>query len=216
MGSIDRKNKIKEIRKNDIIDAAQEVIFSKGYNQASMDEISKHAEFSKRTVYSYFSSKEEIYFEIMVRGYNLLNEQIQNMFNENPQKTALEKIKQMGLVIYKFSTQYPNYFEAIMSYENKEEDFDIQLSNSSRDNCYNLGEILFSYLKTTLEEGVKEGLIRDDIDVVNTSIYIWSSTIGLFDVLIKKKKYLENYHSRDTDTLLKNGLDMIIYSIKKR
>ncbi|NCD04988.1 MAG: TetR/AcrR family transcriptional regulator [Spirochaetia bacterium] len=216
MGSIDRKNKIKEIRKNDIIDAAQEVIFSKGYNQASMDEISKQAEFSKRTVYSYFSSKEEIYFEIMVRGYNLLNEQIQNMFNENPQKTALEKIKQMGLVIYKFSTQYPNYFEAIMSYENKEEDFDIQLSNSSRDDCYNLGEILFSYLKTTLEEGVKEGLIRDDIDVVNTSIYIWSSTIGLFDVLIKKKKYLENYHSRDTDTLLKNGLDMIIYSIKKR
>jgi AcrR family transcriptional regulator len=216
LGSIDRKNKIKEIRKNDIIDAAQEVIFSKGYNQASMDEISKQAEFSKRTVYSYFSSKEEIYFEIMVRGYNLLNEQIQNMFNENPQKTALEKIKQMGLVIYKFSTQYPNYFEAIMSYENKEEDFDIQLSNSSRDNCYNLGEILFSYLKTTLEEGVKEGLIRDDIDVVNTSIYIWSSTIGLFDVLIKKKKYLENYHSRDTDTLLKNGLDMIIYSIKKR
>ncbi|MBN2758192.1 MAG: TetR/AcrR family transcriptional regulator [Bacteroidales bacterium] len=216
MGSIDRKNKIKEIRKNDIIDAAQEVIFSKGYNQASMDEISKQAEFSKRTVYSYFSSKEEIYFEIMVRGYNLLNEQIQNIFNEIPQKTALEKIKQMGLVIYKFSTQYPNYFEAIMSYENKEEDFDIQLSNSSRDNCYNLGEILFSYLKTTLEEGVKEGLIRDDIDVVNTSVYIWSSTIGLFDVLIKKKKYLKNYHSRDTDTLLKNGLDMIIYSIKKR
>ncbi len=216
MGSIDRKNKIKEIRKNDIIDAAQEVIFSKGYNQASMDEISKQAEFSKRTVYSYFSSKEEIYFEIMVRGYNLLNEQIQNIFNEIPQKTALEKIKQMGLVIYKFSTQYSNYFEAIMSYENKEEDFDIQLSNSSRDNCYNLGEILFSYLKTTLEEGVKEGLIRDDIDVVNTSVYIWSSTIGLFDVLIKKKKYLKNYHSRDTDTLLKNGLDMIIYSIKKR
>ncbi len=216
MGSIDRKNKIKEIRKNDIIDAAQEVIFSKGYNQASMDEISKQAEFSKRTVYSYFSSKEEIYFEIMVRGYNLLNEQIQNMFNEIPKKTALEKIKQMGLVIYKFSTQYPNYFEAIMSYENKEEDFDIQLSNSSRDNCYNLGEILFSYLKITLEEGVKEGLIRDDIDVVNTSVYIWSSTIGLFDVLIKKKKYLENYHARDTDTLLKNGLDMIIYSIKKR
>ncbi len=181
-----------------------------------MDEISKQAEFSKRTVYSYFSSKEEIYFEIMVRGYNLLNEQIQNIFNEIPQKTALEKIKQMGLVIYKFSTQYPNYFEAIMSYENKEEDFDIQLSNSSRDNCYNLGEILFSYLKTTLEEGVKEGLIRDDIDVVNTSVYIWSSTIGLFDVLIKKKKYLKNYHFRDTDTLLKNGLDMIIYSIKKR
>ncbi len=216
MGSIDRKNKIKEIRKNDIIDAAQEVIFSKGYNQASMDEISKQAEFSKRTVYSYFSSKEEIYFEIMVRGYNLLNEQIQNIFNEIPKKTALEKIKQMGLVIYKFSTQYPNYFEAIMSYENKEEDFDIQLSNSSRDNCYNLGEILFSYLKTTLDEGVKEGLIRDDIDVVNTSVYIWSSTIGLFDVLIKKKKYLKNYHSRDTATLLKNGLDMIIYSIKKR
>lgn len=216
MGSIDRKNKIKEIRKNDIIDAAQKVIFSKGYNQASMDEISKKAEFSKRTVYSYFTSKEEIYFEIMVRGYNLLNEQIQNKFNENSEESALVKIKQMGFIIYEFSIQYPNYFEAIMSYENKEEDFDDNIINNSRDNCYNLGEVLFSYLKTTLEAGISEGSIRDDIDVVNTSIYIWSSTIGLFDVLLKKKKYLEKYHSRNTDTLLKNGLDMIIYSIKKR
>ena len=68
MGYNDRKRQEKEIRRKDIVDAAERVFFSKGFENASMDEVAKEAEFSKRTVYIYFNSKEQIYFEIMIRG----------------------------------------------------------------------------------------------------------------------------------------------------
>ena len=62
MGSSERKEKEKEIRRKDILDAAERIFFTKGYRSATMDDVAKEAEYSKRTVYVYFSSKEQIYF----------------------------------------------------------------------------------------------------------------------------------------------------------
>jgi AcrR family transcriptional regulator len=38
--------------------------FSKGYDITTGEDIARNAEFSKRTVYVYFNSKGQIYFEI--------------------------------------------------------------------------------------------------------------------------------------------------------
>jgi AcrR family transcriptional regulator len=47
-----------------------------------MDDVAKEAEFSKRTVYVYFNSKEQIYFEVMIRGYRLLINMLKNDLQE--------------------------------------------------------------------------------------------------------------------------------------
>ena len=59
MGIADRKERQKEIRRTDIIEAAERVIFANGYAAATMDDVAKEAQFSKRTVYIYFDSKEQ-------------------------------------------------------------------------------------------------------------------------------------------------------------
>ncbi len=48
-------------RREQIINAAREVIGEKGYEQSSVDQIAKRAGLSRSTVYEYFSSKEEIF-----------------------------------------------------------------------------------------------------------------------------------------------------------
>jgi AcrR family transcriptional regulator len=47
-------------RRDQILDAAREVIGENGYDQSSVDQIAKRAGLSRSTVYEYFSSKEEI------------------------------------------------------------------------------------------------------------------------------------------------------------
>ncbi len=47
LGQEERKRQEKEIRRNDIITAAEKVFFSKGYEDATMDEVAQEAEFSK-------------------------------------------------------------------------------------------------------------------------------------------------------------------------
>ena len=59
------ENEVKMIKRNDIILAAEKVFFKKGYLNATMDDVTKEAGFSKRTIYKYFNSKEQLYFEIM-------------------------------------------------------------------------------------------------------------------------------------------------------
>lgn len=83
MGHDDRKRQEKEIKRQDIIDAAERVFFTNGYKNSSMDAVAKEAEFSKRTVYVYFSSKEQIYYEIMIRGYRLLLSMLEDCFKRN-------------------------------------------------------------------------------------------------------------------------------------
>ncbi len=61
MGILERKEKEKQQRRDDILGAAKEVFFSKGLMSATMDEIAEKAELSKGTLYLYFASKEELY-----------------------------------------------------------------------------------------------------------------------------------------------------------
>jgi AcrR family transcriptional regulator len=216
LGVNERKEKEKQIRRNDIIDAAEKVIFSKGYDLATMDDIAKEAEFSKRTVYIYFNSKEQLYFEIMVRGYKILIEMIETSVKDAECKNSLDKIKQIGRVLYNFNNEYPDYFKAIMSYENGEKDFVNGIPDESREECYSLGEKMFGYLTSALAGGIEEGVIRNELDIINTAIVLWSCTIGLFSTLTKKRNYIEHYHKRNSEELLFDGLDMLIESIQNK
>ncbi len=214
MGIQQRKEREKEIRRNDIIEAAERVFFTKGYDSATMDDVAKEAEFSKRTVYVYFNSKEQIYFEIMTRGYRLLINMIINNLTNKKACNAIETISQMALIFYRFSIESPEYFSAIMDYENGEFDFQNGIPDQSREECYALGEEILGYLIRTLEKGIEEKSIRSDLEVVRTALVLWACMIGIFNTARKKEKYIENYHRTSPEELVSSGLHLIIRSIQ--
>lgn len=215
MGISERKEKEKEVRRNDIIDASEKVFFSKGYDAATIDDIAREAEFSKRTIYVYFNSKEQLYFEVMVRGYKKLIQMMEASIDEASVPSALDQLRQFAGTLYKFSREYPNYFKAIMEYENGDRDFANGVPDPSREECYLLGEKMFAYLTSALKNGIEQGVVRSDLDVVNAAIVLWSCTLGLFNTLIKKRNYILHYHKRDSEELLLEGFDILIRSIQK-
>ena len=102
-----------------------------------------------------------------------------------------------------------------MSYENGEKDFANGVPDASREECYRLGEEIFAQLAKMVGKGIKEGGLREDLDVTDTAIFLWACSIGLFNTIMNKKKYIEHYHKRNPDQLLQEGLDLLIGSIKK-
>ncbi|MCK5408322.1 MAG: helix-turn-helix transcriptional regulator, partial [Candidatus Krumholzibacteria bacterium] len=60
MGIAERREREKEQRRIDIIDAAERVFFSKGWQAATMDDVAEAVELSKATLYLYFKNKEEL------------------------------------------------------------------------------------------------------------------------------------------------------------
>jgi AcrR family transcriptional regulator len=57
-----------ETRRQTILDVAARVFREMGYERASMDEVSQRGGGSKATIYNYFSSKEELFFEVIFRS----------------------------------------------------------------------------------------------------------------------------------------------------
>lgn len=214
MGAEERKEKEKELKRKDIIDAAERVFFSKGYDVATMDDVARTAEFSKRTVYVYFKSKEQIYFEIMIRGYKILIQMIEDYDQKLNSDTGIYKIRKLGLILFEFSKQYADYFSAIMNYENGEMDFSIGVTDNAKQECYELGEKIFDYLAGSLKLGIEDGTIDNSIDITNTALVLWSCTLGIFNTLRTKKRYIMEYHKKNSEELLEEAFDMLTKAIK--
>ncbi|HEM49361.1 MAG TPA: TetR/AcrR family transcriptional regulator, partial [Caldithrix sp.] len=94
MGIAERKEREKEQKQNAIIDAAEKVIFSKGLEAATMDEIAEIAEFSKGTIYLYFKNKEDLYFAIHSRGIQILHQMFEQAI-ENIEK-GIDQVLAVG------------------------------------------------------------------------------------------------------------------------
>ncbi len=215
MGHEERRQQEKEIRRKDIINAAERVFFSKGYESASMDEVAKEAEFSKRTVYVYFSSKEQIYFEIMIRGYRLLIAMIEKSFAENRPQNALEELRCIFFTFFGFSEDYPEYFKAIMEYETKDADGRAGIEDASKAECYRLGEQIFGYLSQALQKGVAEGSLHRELESEKAALLLWACTVGVFNTGEKKGNYLKNYHRIDPGEFVTESFEIIMRLISR-
>lgn len=215
MGNIERKTKEKEIRKEDIIQSAERVFFSKGYEAATMDDVAKEAQFSKRTLYMYFNSKEQIYFEIMTRGYRLFLDMLKSDLAVINTQNPLEGLKALFYKFYAFSREYPRHFQAIMEYQNKELDFSQRIPSQSTEECYRLGEEILHLLIGLLEEGIAKGVFLPGLKPDRTALVLWSCALGIFNTADKKEQYLKNYYNLSGEELLYESYSLILGSILK-
>lgn len=214
MGMTERKEKEKMIRRNDIINAAEKVFFHDGFEGATMDQIAKEVEYTKKTLYSYFSSKEELYFEIMLRGYDIINKMCDDKLEELKDVRESEKIKAIGLCFLDFKNKYPGYFKAIVDYQNKENDF-----NNAKDTavykCYEAGQHSFNIIKDCVVSGINKGEFSKNVDPVVTVFTLWSYLMGVISLICKKENYINNYYNKNIDNILEESFQLIVNSIRK-
>ena len=64
MPVLERRQREKEARRQQILDAARDLFFDRGFEGTTIDEIAQRTEISKGAVYLHFPSKEEIYFTL--------------------------------------------------------------------------------------------------------------------------------------------------------
>ncbi|SET60260.1 TetR/AcrR family transcriptional regulator [Paenibacillus sp. NFR01] len=214
MGNEARRSKEMEIRRNDIIAAAEVVFFSKGYERSTMDDVARQAEFSKRTLYAYFSSKEQLYFEMMIRGYRQLKLRLQQVLQTPQALSAEEELWAIAHVYYVFSCEQPEHFQAIMEYENRPADFQNGIPDASRDECYALGEEALQFVKTALDKGIRDGDFRADLAPEQAAVMLWASILGIFSTVRIKKNYIESYYNISPGEFVRQAFLFLLRSLK--
>ncbi len=191
MGKTGRERE-KERKRMEIIDAAGKFFFDKGYAQSVMDDIALSSGFTKRTVYSYFKNKKELYIAVLYRAMLKLNEYLLKNLSGMGGKTGLEKVVSLGKKYYKFAREYPECFKIIAEYQGVIGD--LEKSTELSEKCFKEGEKGIYFLKALIAGGVKDRSISPDINVVETALALWISITGIIDTIYVKKTYISRIH----------------------
>lgn len=71
-----RRQREQQLRRESIIEAAQNLFEQHGFMETTVDQIATKAELGKGTIYSYFKSKDEIYIAILEKKLDLLEQKM--------------------------------------------------------------------------------------------------------------------------------------------
>lgn len=192
MGTSERKEKEKIIRQADIINAAEKIFFQKGYEQSTMDELAKEAQYSKRTLYCYFQSKEQLLQAIIFKAFRLLNEMIKKELVDQTNLTGLAKLKLLGKTFIQFINLYPKYFETIVFYNSAKSE--LSVDDPFKKASDSEGEETLNNLMGVIKEGINDKSIRNDIDIQKTAFVLYANIIGISNLILNKEGYLMEQH----------------------
>ncbi len=142
--------------RNKIIDAARQVFAKKGVENATMNDIAVAARKGRRTLYTYFNNKEELYWAVAETELDLLSDMMEQAANKDisPDKKIIEviyaRLETVKVEVFRNGTLKADFFRDIWKVETVRKRFDIR-------------QILL--FKQILREGVEKGVFDiDDVD----------------------------------------------------
>ncbi len=201
--------KIKRERKtNEIIDAAEKMFFSRGFNETTMENIATELELTKPALYRYFQSKEDLYYAVVLRGEIILSEMID--IELASKKTGKDKILAIGLAYCRFYQEYSNYSRLMLDTKSN------LLGGKDCKNFQKLSEYNRNHLKImcdAIETGKHDGSIRTDIDTFMTALYLVESTIAIMQ-LSENMDTIINSTEKDKEDFIRHSFMLMGNSLK--
>ncbi|MEX1276329.1 MAG: TetR/AcrR family transcriptional regulator [Bacteroidota bacterium] len=209
MGIPERKEREREHRREEILNAAQRVFFEKGLQPATMDEIAEAAELSKGTLYLYYKSKEDLYLGVMIRGIDILH----NMLAEatSTDEPTIVKIKNLGDTYYRYFKEHRSFFRMFYFFQNPL--FHTQVSEEMMGLCHTGNQKLWKLVIDLIQRGIDEGDIRPDVDPAECSMILWSNSNGIMMRMDTQEEYFKNMLGMDLEKVLQKSMAMLFQSM---
>ncbi len=209
MGIHERKEREKERRREEILDAAQRVFVEKGLTTATVDDIAMAAELSKGTLYLYFESKEDIYVALMMRGLRLLY----SVFNEiiSREASVVKILRLMEGAYTEFFNTQRNYFRMLDSAYRP--NVHKEVSEEMRRTYTTESQKNWEQIIDLFNRGVREKKIRNDINPVDMAIIIWSNSTSLMTRIDREGEIWQKERNIDLTKTLEASFHLLMDAI---
>jgi len=111
MGTVERRDREKAERRRTILAAARNIFTTEGFATATMPAIAEAAQLAPGTIYLYFPSKDSLYAELLVEGYQGLEERLRAAIAvEAPPRRCADAFIDAYLA---FSREHPEYLDIV-------------------------------------------------------------------------------------------------------
>jgi len=209
MNRQNKKENIAALHKENILLAAEEMFSDKGSIATTIDDISRSSKYSRRTIYTYFNSKEDILCHIILKGLLILKKDLIQAIELNTD--FLEQYKAICKAMANYHANSPHSFDMVENMHTK--DIDINNIPKIATDIFTAGTTINNILAEYIENGKKKGIVRKEVEVMPTVYILWSGISSLLILAHKKGSFIETEFNMTLNNFLKYGFQQIINSI---
>lgn len=211
---MNRREREKQRHYEEILDVAENLFSEKGYDGTTVDDIAKSSEFSRRTIYTYFKSKDELYLAVYLRYTKIKLEMLSKAMDEA--KTGYDKLLAFGEQYYRFFEIYPHFLRFQLYLDMQEPTFEaipeVTLEETERQN-----QIGCDLITNAIVLGQQDGTIREGVQVdvfishlftslrsiLNISLRMTTKHFLFIEGIITPKEYFNTFLDRLLQTIKK-------------
>lgn len=202
-----RREREKAVRREEIIYAAESVFTERGFEGASMDLIAKKADFTKRTLYQYFSSKEELLLAVVASIHRRVLSYYEILLKN--EKDSFNRLRAIAYTHLKFAEEFPSAKLLLLSHF---------ISLDPQNPCLlELTEVRNQGLQKMAQliiEGQNDKSIRQGIDPQTTAISLSFLMIGFFNLILQGKFGASPLGIVDKKSMIDSTIDLLFRGVK--
>ena len=190
---------LQDIRKDQIMNAAQVVVASKGYDQARMDDIVEKAQLSKGAIYWYYKSKKDIYLSLIDYWFNEYSAGVLKSLEDKD--SSSEQLKSLFEYFVDQFDQNPDTFKIMVEFW-RTSGLDMDFNNKLQE----IYSQFLEYIIDIIKNGIEIGEFKEvDPRITALSILINIEGIHWFTLFDKSGVEAHEYINTISNFIL-NGL----------
>jgi len=209
MGLEDRRKREKDQRRSAILNAARKLFFEKGFRYVTVENIARKAELSKGSIYLYFSSKEEIYTQILLNDIDKFNKKSSLIFQNG--KSAAELVMDFAFIYVDFFLNDRELFRIMMTFMLHTED--MNLAETVNQHIIEVTNNTVKIIETILQQGIEKVEFPSDINLRLSRNAMWGLLNGIISLHLFTGK--EAHKEERIRSAVKASLDIFINGLKR-
>jgi AcrR family transcriptional regulator len=196
----ERRDRLKQELRSDIVGAARDLFVTEGYANVSMRKIADKVGCAPGTIYLYFDDKDALLSAICVETFAKLNKRMEAIRNDKGD--PLERLRRGGRQYIQFALDHPYHYLVTFGLTGA--------AHFKNDEARQAGQHSFNCLRDCVRLCVDADLLRiNDVEQIAQSI--WACLHGTVMILISKSEFPFIEQNRLIDSVL----DIVLEGIRK-
>ena len=213
MSTAERRAREKAQRHREILTAARQEFFERGFHQPPVDDVAARAEVSKGTIYLYFESKEEILAHLLLEGLSLLLIEMEAAgkarLPAGTPSAAEPNLRRLANAYLRFCQSHPSYFRLIMAFDRGR--FEESISPELYQQVLDRSLKGLALLAEAIETGKESGVFHVD-DPWQAAGSTWAALNGVLVLMAHplRRAMLKS----DVETMFQAMLNLVVKGLK--
>jgi AcrR family transcriptional regulator len=178
MGVKERQERDRQALREAILTAARDLFLSEGYRNVSLRKIAERIEYSPAAIYSYFASKDDIFFALAEDGFRRLAAAGRGASASS--SDPLERLRRGLWAFYEFSKEQPDFFELMF--------LDRTVPSLSQDpDRFEFFREVTASAEADIRACCERGILTSNLDAGAVLHVLWVALLGAASINLAKR-----------------------------